>query len=106
MLDYSLLGYYLMAIRHGNKTYMQILLDPHRAKLLFDLAEKAGTRPTAWVRNAIYKALEREYPAAVYNEAVAKDEAAWRASVRKRVEGRIKSRKALGLRAVRPEDSE
>jgi hypothetical protein len=74
-----------MAIWHGNKTYMQILLDPHRAKLLFDLAEKAAVRP---------KALEREYPSAVYNEAVAKDEAVWRASVRKRVEGRIKSRKA------------
>jgi hypothetical protein len=83
-----------MAIWHGNKTYMQILLDPHRAKLLFDLAEKAAVRPTAWVRNAVYKALEREYPSAVYNEAVAKDEAVWRASVRKRVEGRIKSRKA------------
>lgn len=62
--------------------------------MLFDLAEKVGTRPTAWIRAAVYKALEREYPAAVYNEAVAKDEAAWRASVRKRVEGRIKSRKA------------
>ena len=83
-----------MAIRHGNKTYMQILLDPHRAKLLLDLAEQTSARPTAWIRNAVYKALEREYPAAVYNEAVAKDEAAWRASVRKRVEGRIKSRKA------------
>jgi hypothetical protein len=83
-----------MAIRHGNKTYMQILLDPHRARLLFDLAEKATIRPTAWIRETIYKALEREYPAAIYNEAVAKDEATWRASVRKRVEGRIKSRKA------------
>jgi|TARA_R110000851_G_scaffold12481_2_gene43273 hypothetical protein len=83
-----------MAIWHGNKTYMQILLDPHRAKLLFDLAEKAAVRPTAWVRNAVYKTLEREYPSAIYNEAVAKDEAVWRASVRKRVEGRIKSRKA------------
>ena len=83
-----------MAIRHGNKTYMQILLDPHRAELLLNLAEQLSTRPTAWIRNAVYKALEREYPAAIYNEAVAKDEAAWRASVRKRVEGRIKSRKA------------
>lgn len=73
---------------------MQILLDPHRAELLLDLAEQLSTRPTAWIRNAVYKALEREYPAAIYNEAVAKDEAAWRASVRKRVEGRIKSRKA------------
>lgn len=67
--------------------------------MLLDLAEQTSTRPTAWIRNAVYKALEREYPAAIYNEAVAKDEAAWRASVRKRVEGRIKSRKA-------PEDSE
>ena len=83
-----------MAIRHGNKTYMQILLDPHRARLLFDLAKKSSVRPTAWIRNAVYKALEREYPSAVHNEAAAKDEAAWRASVRKRVEGRIKSRKA------------
>ena len=83
-----------MAIRHGNKTYIQILLDPHRARLLFDLAKKASVRPTAWIRDAVYKALERECPAAIYNEAVAKDEAAWRASVRKRVEGRIKSRKA------------
>ena len=83
-----------MAIRHGNKTYMQILLDPHRARLLFDVAEKVTMRPTAWIRDVIYKALEREYPAAIYNEAVAKDEATWRASVRKRVEGRIKSRKA------------
>ncbi len=86
-----------MAIRHGNKTYMQILLDPHRAKLLLDLAEKTSTRPTAWIRDAVYKALEREYPAAVYNEAVAQDEAAWRASVRKRVEGRSNSRRAKGL---------
>ena len=65
--------------------------------MLLDLAEKTSTRPTAWIRDAVYKALEREYPAAVYNEAVAQDEAAWRASVRKRVEGRSNSRRAKGL---------
>lgn len=82
-----------MAIRHGNKTYMQILLDPHRAKLLLELAEAEAMRPTAWIRQAIYKALEKELPSSKYNEAKAKDEAAWRESVRKRVEGRMRSKK-------------
>ncbi len=40
-----------MAIRHGNKTYLQILLDPHRAKLLMDVAESLQVRPTSWIRD-------------------------------------------------------
>ena len=79
-----------MAIRHGNKTYLQILLDPHRAQLLTTLAEEKGLRLTGLVRDMVYKALERELPSSVYNEAVAKDAAMWRESVRKRVEGRRK----------------
>lgn len=79
-----------MAIRHGNKTYMQILLDPHRAKLLIELAEEKNVRPTALIRDMVYRCLERDLPSSVYNEAVAKDAATWRESVRKRVEGRMK----------------
>mgnify|MGYP000889465231 CR=1 FL=1 len=79
-----------MAIRHGNKTYMQILLDPHRAALLMELAAEKSVRPTALVREMVYKVLKQELPSSTYNEAVAKDEAAWRESVRKRVEGRMK----------------
>lgn len=79
-----------MAIRHGNKTYMQILLDPHRAALLMAMAEQKSVRPTALVREMVYKVLKQELPSSAYNEAVAKDEAAWRESVRKRVEGRMK----------------
>lgn len=81
-----------MAIRHGNKTYMQILLDPHRAALLVAMAEQRSVRPTALVREMVYKVLKQELPSSAYNEAVAKDEAAWRESVRKRVEGRMKSK--------------
>lgn len=81
-----------MAIRHGNKTYMQILLDPHRAALLVAMAEQRNVRPTALVRDMVYKVLKQELPSSAYNEAVAKDEAAWRESVRKRVEGRMKSK--------------
>ncbi len=82
-----------MAIRHGNKTYMQILLDPHRAALLAELAKEGGMRSSAWVREVVYAALEKALPASVYNEALAKDEASWRESVRRRVEGRTKGKK-------------
>jgi len=77
-----------MALKHGNKTYLQILLDPHRAKLVQERAKAQQIRATAWIRNAVYKELERELPASTYKEAEAKDEAVWRESVRRRVEGR------------------
>ena len=77
-----------MALKHGNKTYLQILLDPHRAKLVMEMAQENKVRATAWIRNAVYKELERQLPASTYKEAEAKDEAVWRQSVRRRVEGR------------------
>ncbi len=77
-----------MALKHGNKTYLQILLDPHRAKLVMEQAKSKSIRATAWVRDAVYKELERQLPASTYKEAQAKDEAVWRESVRRRVEGR------------------
>jgi len=51
-------------------------------------AQEKGVRATAWIRNAVYRELERELPASTYKEAEAKDEAVWRQSVRRRVEGR------------------
>lgn len=78
----------LMALKHGNKTYMQLLLDPNRADLVATEAEKEGIRPSAWVRKVIYNKLETSLPSSVYKEAEAKDEVVWRESVRKRVEGR------------------
>ena len=78
-----------MALTHGNKTYLQILLDPNRAKLVEEQANAEGIRATAWVRNLIYKDLERNLPSSVYKEAEAQDEAVWRKSVRKRIEGRV-----------------
>ncbi len=86
-----------MALKHGNKTYFQILLDPHRAKLVLDRAEEKGIRATAWIRDAIYKELERELPASVYKEALADDDAVWRKSVRRRVEGRTNPEKTKDL---------
>ena len=79
---------YFMAIVHGNKTYFQVLVDPNRANLAQELADKEGIKATAWVRNLIYSELERAYPKSVYDMAKAEDIVVWQKSVRKRIEGR------------------
>ncbi len=73
---------------HGQKKYLQILLDPARAELLQQLATEKGIKPTALVRELVYQGLARSVPTTIFNEAAAKDEATWRKSVRSRVEGR------------------
>jgi len=82
-----------MAVRHGNKTYLQILLDPNRAALVNKLAGEAGMRPSAWVREAVYTVLELETPTELYMDAVEKDKQVWQESVRRRVEGRMRPKK-------------
>jgi hypothetical protein len=81
-----------MALRHGKKAYFQLLLDRNRAELLQELAGEQGVRATALARDAIYAHLETVLPSSTYNEAKANDEALWRESVRKRVDGREKAR--------------
>ena len=61
-----------MALKHGNKSYYQVLIDPNRAELIEKQAEKEGMRGTAWVRKVAYEALQREYPSSEYKIAEAK----------------------------------
>ena len=77
-----------MALKHGNKNYYQVLIDPHRSKLIEEKAKKAGIRGTAWVRQAVYSQLQRELSSAEYKIAEAKDELLWRESVQRRIDGR------------------
>ena len=81
-----------MAGKHGRRVYLQILLEPHRAALLQDMADEQGKRLTGVAREVIYSGLEKLYPAHVYKEAKAKDEALWKESVRNRIEGRARNR--------------
>ena len=82
-----------MATRHGAKIYVQLLLDPNRAKLLQELAGEQNKRTTAMMREILYSYLERTLPSSVYGEAAAKDHAVWRESVSNRVKGRSKKKK-------------
>jgi len=82
-----------LATRHGSKVYLQLLLDPNRAKLIEQLAQEQNKRTTAVMREILYAHLERTLPSSVYGEAAAKDHAVWRESVSNRVKGRSKKKK-------------
>tara|TARA_R110002020_G_scaffold43515_1_gene126343 strand:+ start:260 stop:499 length:240 start_codon:yes stop_codon:yes gene_type:complete len=79
-----------MALRHGNKTYFQILLDPHRAELVQLLAKTQNKRATAWMRDIIYAHLKAEWPKQTYEDAAEKDALQWQRSIHRRADGKIK----------------
>tara|TARA_Y100001949_G_scaffold155750_1_gene144199 strand:+ start:2133 stop:2381 length:249 start_codon:yes stop_codon:yes gene_type:complete len=77
-----------MAQKHGNKNYYQVLIDPHRSKLIEKVAKEENMRGTAWVRQAAYEKLQRVMNTGEYKIAEAKDDLLWRQSVQRRIEGR------------------
>ena len=72
---------------------MQILLDPNRAELLMALADDQKVRPTAWIRDVIYKQLELCVSSDAYKTAFEADQEMWKESIRRRVEGRARPKK-------------
>ena len=90
-----------MATKHGNKVYIQLLLDPARASLLQELADEKGMKPSALARDAIYSWVGSHTEPAVFEAAEALDHAQWRESVQKRLDGRKRNREIrLSLREV------
>lgn len=81
-----------MPLRHGQKMYSQLLLDLNRYRLVEKLAAEQGKRTTALLRDMVYAALERAVPVSEYKAAEAADKAAWAESVKRRVEGRQRSK--------------
>lgn len=73
---------------HGQKRYIQLLLDPARAALLDGMAQRKGVRTSALVRDMIYDTLEQTIPPEVYRVAVAEDEAVRATSLRRQRAGR------------------
>jgi len=79
-----------MPLNHGNKFYCQLLIDPNRYKLAENLASQDGKKVTAYLRELVYAGLALR--SSEYESAKEADEAAWRESVKRRVEGRMRSR--------------
>lgn len=80
-----------MARTHGSKRYYQLLLDPHRAELLEQLAQDAGMRTTAYARELLYSAIKRSTETATYGLAEAQDQALRRKSIQNQVQGRLQA---------------
>ena len=81
-----------MPLRHGQKFYCQLLLDHNRYLLVEAMAMQQGKRTTALLREMVYSALEKALPLSEYRAAEAADNAAWADSVKRRVQGRQRSR--------------
>lgn len=77
-----------MPLKHGQKFYLQLLLDSGRYQLLKAIAEKEGVRVSALARAAVYAYLEKAVTPTEYRCAEAQDRAVWAESVKRRVEGR------------------
>jgi hypothetical protein len=75
---------------HGQKRYLQVLLDPNRADLLDALAAERDVRTTALVREQVYEALERSVPPEVYAEALSRDVVVREDAINRQVDGRRK----------------
>ena len=81
-----------MPLRHGQKFYCQLLLDYNRYLLVDEMAKQQGKRTTALLREMVYAALEKALPLSEYKAAEAADNAAWADSVKRRVQGRQRTR--------------
>ena len=80
-----------MSQPHGNKRYLQVLIDPNRALLLDEYAKKKGIKASAAMRELLYAQLAVEFPAK-YPQAEAIDKKIWDQSIANRVAGRMAAR--------------
>ena len=46
-----------MATKHGNRVYIQVLLEPFRGELFMQEAEAQGIKPSALIRQLVYNYL-------------------------------------------------
>ncbi len=84
-----------MARNHGNKMYVQLLLDPSRFMLIEQIGKDKGMKPNALLRQAIYDWLGLMMPKEVILAAEKLDEARWQQSVQNRIQGRNKRSKKI-----------
>ena len=81
-----------MALKHGNKLYYQVLLDPARAILLEAMAKTQSRRTTSLIREIVYEWLALSVDSDLFELASTYDAEVWKKSVRNRVDGKRKNR--------------
>ena len=83
-----------MATKHGNRVYIQVLLEPFRGELFMQEAEAQGIKPSALIRQLVYDYLAQHTEEKIYCEALVNDKQKWQDAVDARLEGRAKNRRS------------
>ena len=83
-----------MATKHGNRVYIQVLLEPFRGELFMQEAETQGIKPSALIRQLVYDYLAENTEEKTYCEALVNDKQKWQDAVDARLEGRAKNRRS------------
>jgi hypothetical protein len=80
-----------MTSKHGNRVYVQLLLERGRGALLLEECKQQGIKPSEFIRILVYKWLKAEFPE---EEAIAHelDKLDWQAAVQSRLDGRARNR--------------
>ena len=81
-----------MATKHGNRVYIQVLLEPFRGELFMQEAEAQGIKPSALIRQLVYNYLAENTDEQAYCNALVNDKQKWQDAVDARLEGRRKMR--------------
>ena len=83
-----------MATRHGNRVYIQVLLEPFRGELFMQEADAQGIKPSALIRQLVYDYLAENTKEEAYCEALVNDKQKWQDAVDARLEGRARNRRS------------
>jgi hypothetical protein len=83
-----------MATKHGNRVYIQVLLEPFRGELFMQEADSQGIKPSALIRQLVYDYLAENTEEQAYCEALVNDKQKWQDAVDARLVGRAKNRRS------------
>ena len=62
-----------MATKHGNRVYIQVLLEPFRGELFMQEANSQGIKPSALIRQLVYDYLAENTEENTYCDALVND---------------------------------
>ena len=83
-----------MATKHGNRVYIQVLLEPYRGELFMEEAAALGVKPSALIRDLVYDYLASMTNEEAYADAEMNDKKKWQDAVNARLEGRARNRRS------------
>ena len=78
-----------MATKHGNRVYIQVLLEPFRGELFIKEAEAKDMKPSALIRKLVYDYIAQCVGEEEYAAALANDEEKWKEAIKARTNGKL-----------------